>query len=137
MAPSSVHRRTKLVWMASILIPIAICGLGLTAWHSLSRARKLVHQSKLFDAAVKQASSSPVTHEILGSPTHPYPIQSDNESRNGVIIQDGEWVIPLVGPKGEGRVHACGVYKDGKWHITSLVLIPLNSNPPVNLQLKP
>ena len=93
-----------------------------------------IKSTDAYKGARATAEHDPRVIAVLGSPIEPgwWVSGNVNVDANG---GNADFVFPISGPKGEGRVHAVATRDTSGWHYREIVFTP-KTGPPIDL-LKP
>ncbi len=114
---------------------LAIIGLGAVGFAALVLiVFGAIKSTDAYRGARATAERDPRVMAALGSPIEPgwWVSGNVNVDANG---GNADFVFPISGPKGKGRVHAIATRDTSGWHYRELVVTP-KTGPPIDL-LKP
>jgi YD repeat-containing protein len=109
----------KLFLFVLLLLSLA-CLAGILVWKDVSRRAAYRNAA---DAALWQLNSSEIAQRLLGTPI------SISHGLTGVVgpdlfgFEQGQFTIPVHGPRSNGVVHAVGANSSGPWVFATLELV--------------
>jgi cytochrome oxidase complex assembly protein 1 len=95
------------------LIVLLALGFGALMFFGI----KAVKGSTVYTTALQAAKDSPAVREELGMPI----TEGAFPTGSVQIVNDqgtADFIIPISGPKGSGKIHYAAVRENGKWHAT-------------------
>jgi hypothetical protein len=110
--PSWWSRNWKWVVLVGCLLPLLLCGGGVAGLVFV--VFKAMRSTEVYTQAVSRATNNAEVRERLGEPIVPKWWMSGNiENKNGEGTAN--LMIPIAGPKGEGKIRAVAYERNDRW----------------------